>query len=207
METPYAIKKYILVDSIIHKIVTKTPKILDIGCATGEITFYLKNTDYTGVDIDKGNIEQMKKKGLKIIEADLSRNALKVKNQFDIILMLDILEHLVNPGAVIYNAKALCKKNGYLLISLPNDYNFFNKVRFLLNKNINIDPFDPFGHLHIFPIKTGKLFLENSNLEIVESYLLESTKPAIFGTSVPKLLAKISPNNFARGVLYLCRYK
>ncbi len=205
METAYAIKKYKLVNTILHQYFKNRVNVLDVGCATGEITDYLTDINYTGIDIDKSNILEMKKRNLKVIEVDLSKEIPKISKKFNVILMLDILEHLQNPATVIENSKNLLEKEGILLISLPNDYNFFNKIRFLLNKNINWDPFDPYGHLHIFPIKTGEMFLEQTGIKIVQSFFLESTKPAFLGKHILKLLSKISPNNFSRGVLYICK--
>lgn len=205
METAFAIKKYKLVNTILHQYFKNRVNILDVGCATGEITEYLTGINYTGVDIDKNNILEMKKRNLEVVEVDLSKQVPQIKKKFNAILMLDILEHLQNPAAVIENVKTLLEKDGVLVISLPNDYNFFNKVRFILNKNINWDPFDPYGHLHIFPIKTGKRFLEGCGLKIVNSYLLEPTKPGFLGKKVLKFIAMLSPNNFCRGVLYICK--
>ena len=123
--------KYILVS----KLIKPNSSVLDIGCNRAEILEFLSNVSYYGLDINKPVIEELKKKGLNVYYADLNNN-LNIKKKFDYILLLDILEHVVNPSSLIEKSKRLVLNQGYIIISLPNDYHFFNKIRFLFNKEI-----------------------------------------------------------------------
>ena len=188
----------------VSKLIRQGSDVLDIGCNKAEIRHFLPNVSYYGIDINKSQIKELNKKGLKVFYADLNKDELPITKKFDYILMLDILEHLVNPRDLIIKSKQLLKKDGYLIISLPNDYHLLNKIRFLFNQEL-FQSFVPSGHLHIFPIKNGKFFLENNNLRIIKKINLPSPKPSFVPQFIKKFLCEVSPNNFARGVLYLTK--
>jgi glycosyltransferase involved in cell wall biosynthesis len=54
--------------------------------------------------------------------------------QFDRILLLDILEHLHNPGAILDDCKPLLANRGKLIISVPNAVNFTVRLRVLFGQ-------------------------------------------------------------------------
>lgn len=72
-------------------------KLLDIGCGTGTIVEHLKSKipSITAIDILPESIEYCKKSMtlLNLLQADAMYIPLKDKN-FDIVLILDIIEHL-----------------------------------------------------------------------------------------------------------------
>lgn len=53
---------------------------------------------------------------------------------YDIILAADILEHLANPEFVLSKLKAAVKRDGLLVISLPNVANFYVRLNLLLGR-------------------------------------------------------------------------
>ncbi len=193
-------QKYIKVG----KLVKPGSKVLDIGCNKAEILDFLPNVDYYGVDVNKEVIKELKQKKLKIYYADLNKDEIKIKTKFDYVLLLDVLEHIVNPKQIIENSKKLLNPNGFLIVSLPNDYHFLNKLRFLFNKEL-FESFKPTGHLHIFPIKKGKKFLQDNNLTIIKEIELPATEPRIIPNFIKNMLSRLFPNNFARGILYLTK--
>jgi len=194
--------KYILVS----KLIKPNSSVLDIGCNKAEIQEFLPNVSYYGIDINKSVVEELKKKGLKVYCADLNKNRLSLKKKFDYVLLLDILEHVVSPIILIGKSKKMVSNEGYIIISLPNDYHFFNKLRFLFNKEIT-PAFIQYGHLHIFPIKSGKKLLEDNGLVILKTIDLPPTTPKFIPKFIMKLLVKISRNNFSRNVIYLTKLK
>lgn len=193
--------KYIAVS----KLVKPGSSVLDVGCNKAEILEFLPNIDYYGIDINKQLIEELKKKRFNVHYADLDKDKLSLKKKFDYILLLDILEHIVNPVSLIEKSKKLVSNEGYIIISIPNDYHFFNKLRFIFNKEIT-PAFIKYWHLHIFPIKSGKNLIENNGLVILKIIDLPPTHKFI-PKVVMNLLSKISRNNFSRNVIYLTKIK
>lgn len=101
-------------------------KMIDIGCSSGNLLCYLKQNNQieeaVGVDfmaIPNSN-QQSPLIDLFII-ADLQQQQLSVaQNYFDIMVCADVLEHLVDPWAVLQYLKTLLKKEATLIVSLPN---------------------------------------------------------------------------------------
>lgn len=190
----------------VSRLIPENSKVLDIGCNNGKIKDFLKNPVYYGVDIDKELISELVKEGIKAKQADLNKNELSFKNEkFDFVLLLDVLEHVVNPQKLLIDSKKRLKKDGKIIVSLPNDYHILNKIRFLLNRHITENPFAPYGHLHYFPIKSGEKFLKNNGFEILIKIYLLPIKPRLIPRSMKKVLAYLFPQAFVRDVLYVLK--
>jgi len=82
-------------------------KVLEIGCGSGELSKYQKN--YTGIDISP--------KSSKFIVGDAQKLPIK-DNSFDLILLLDLLEH-TDDKVVIEEVYRVLKPNGYVIITVP----------------------------------------------------------------------------------------
>ena len=191
------IKKY----QEVSKLIKPDSSILDIGCGDGSFKDFVKTSSYTGVDIEKEEIDNIKKQGHKSFLIDLNNyKKLQFREKYDYILFLDVLEHTLNPKKILKDFKKFLNENGRMIVSLPNDHHILNKIRFLLNRKITKEPFWEHGHLHTFPIKEGKNFLEEQGFKILKVIYLPPEEPKI---PLRKSLADTFPNNFARIVVYL----
>lgn len=110
--------------------------ILDIGCGNGKYLNILKKNGYQklyGIDISSEQIELAKKSNLTNVECIDAIDFLKnVKEKYDVILLIDVLEHLdLNPSIELINLiyKAL-KKDGKLFIQVPNALSLFSPLRY-----------------------------------------------------------------------------
>ena len=103
--------------------------ILDLGCATGvNGQFLLENniakTVY-GVDYDEDMAEIAKNNNSEVFIGNLNddeftNHILLNINSLDVIICGDILEHLYNPSKVLKQLTTKLKKDGKVIISLPN---------------------------------------------------------------------------------------
>lgn len=186
------------------KLIPPKSKVLDIGCNNGNLRNFIPTCEYYATDIDSNHINNLIKQGINAETADLNTQELPFKNEkFDYVLLLDILEHVLNPKKLIQESKQRLNHNGKIIITLPNDYHLLNKLRFLINKPLTEDPFAPYGHLHFFSIKTGEKFLINNNLKILKKIPIAPAKPDFLPQSIKNFLGKSFPQGFARDVLYL----
>ncbi len=99
------------------------PKILDIGCGTGEtITFlenYLAEPELCGVDNSPVAVRFAKERGHKMVaNADACRLPFASSN-FDYILLLDTIEHIEDDTVILKEAKRVLKKDGKIIITAP----------------------------------------------------------------------------------------
>ena len=108
------------------KLLLKNLKILDIGCGGGLISEPMARLggNVTGIDASEKNIKiaklHSKKNNLKISYLNNSPEQLHEKEKFDIILNLEIVEHIDNLDLYIESCYNLLKKNGLMFTATIN---------------------------------------------------------------------------------------
>ena len=101
-------------------------EILDIGCGGGLLTVPMYNLGgkLTGIDASKKNISvakiHAKKNNLKINYICSSPEKLRSKKKYDIILNMEVVEHVDNLDFFIKSSSDLLKKNGIMFIATLN---------------------------------------------------------------------------------------
>ena len=101
-------------------------EILDIGCGGGLISEPMANLggNVTGIDAAEKNIKvaylHSKKSNLKINYLNKSPEQLIVKKKFDIILNLEVVEHVSNLDLYLKSCSNLLKKNGLMFTATIN---------------------------------------------------------------------------------------
>ena len=101
-------------------------EILDIGCGGGLITepMYRLGAKITGMDASLKNIMvaklHAKKNNLKINYINSSPEKKDLKKKFDVILNLEIVEHVDNLDLFLKSASELLNKNGIMFIATIN---------------------------------------------------------------------------------------
>ena len=104
----------------------KNIKILDIGCGGGLLSEPMcrLGASVVGIDASKKNIEVAKfhaqKSKLKIDYRVASPEKLKTKVKFDVILNMEIVEHVEDVNFFIKESSKLLKKNGIMFIATLN---------------------------------------------------------------------------------------
>ncbi len=101
-------------------------KILDIGCGGGLLCEPLSRLGaiMTGIDASKNNIEVAKlhsqEMNLDINYINCSPENLKFKDKFDVILNMEVVEHVSNVNLFIQNCSELIKKKGIMFVATIN---------------------------------------------------------------------------------------
>ena len=100
----------------------KPRNVLDLGSATGGNTLHLLSMGYrvTSVEYSEIGITIQRKKGLPVIRADA--RCLPFKDEsFDLVICLDVLEHIVEDYRVADEIYRVLAPDGRFLISVPED--------------------------------------------------------------------------------------
>ena len=101
-------------------------KILDIGCGGGLLCEPLKKlgATITGIDASSDNINIAKlhaeKMGLNIEYICSPPEKINLRNEFDVVLNMEVVEHISNVNFFMQNCSRLIKKSGMMFISTIN---------------------------------------------------------------------------------------
>ena len=139
-------------------------KVLEIGCSYGERLSKLKDRGYdvTGIELSEESVQKAKELfGLNIINNDIESCDFK-EEQFDVIIMSMVLEHVRNPQEIISKITPWIRRGGELLISVPcaEGYEF---RKYMKHCYITHAPY------HIFiPTMEGLRVLFSDDYEIVD---------------------------------------
>jgi len=157
---------------LIHQMINKFAekgKVLDIGAGTGKILSELKIKDWEieGIDGEKEAVKWSQKRGIKIQQADIEKKLGFNKNSFELILVLDVIEHLNNDRQVLKEINRVLKPRGIAIITVPAYqwlFNYWDKMlghkrrysRKSLKNIINLDMFKiehlGYSSMFIFPV-------------------------------------------------------
>lgn len=102
-----------------------TAAILDVGCGGGQMLQVLKNLGFTaaqGVDVSEQQVQRAQARGLDVRQADAIAALRESPARWDMILAIDILEHLQKDEALAFlqAAHAALKPGGRLVLQMPN---------------------------------------------------------------------------------------
>jgi SAM-dependent methyltransferase len=119
----YKARRDIIFDWLTRTLATyKNPKILDIGCGTGFNINYLQQLGYTqvaGLDFSSDALEYCRSRQLKALMCGDAEKLPISHNSFDIILTLDIIEHLKDDRSALSEIFRTLKPGGTLVIFVP----------------------------------------------------------------------------------------
>lgn len=142
--------------------------ILDVGCGEGFVINFLKNKNIIGIDISEGalTIAKIKNPENRILVGDI-HNLPFQKDEFDIVVAAEILEHMTKPEKAIDEIIRVSKR--YCIFSVPNEP-YFKLMNLFRLKNIS-----RFGN----DIDHIQNWSSNGFVELLEKYfrLLEVKKP------------------------------
>lgn len=108
----------------------KNKDVLESNCGAGIIINSLKKTSKITAGLDSLIYKKFLNKNKHLYFRDVEE-IIKSKKKFDIILSLSEIEHKYNPILFLKNLKKIIKKNGFIVLRIPNFYNIY---MLLLNK-------------------------------------------------------------------------
>lgn len=202
-------------DIVIRKVVGELKKmkgkynLLDIGCAEEYLKELLpRRFEYNSLDYF-GNHTYVR---------DLNY-PLHIEERFDIIVCLETLEHTLKPHEVMREVLKLGKKDTIFFFSMPNEYNFYSRLNFLIGRKFTTqEPFmlvEKFLHIHLPRVKDIENFF-NDYLDIDKIDYVWYSRSSEHGKSKPlfrtmdailNLLSKRFHSLFSRSVLIKGRLK
>ena len=121
-------------------------EILDVGCGTGgNYNLLKKYGEVKGIDASKTAIDLCKKNNFTNVVLGDCRNTGFDDSCFDLIIALDLLEHLEDEVGVLKEFKRILKAKGNIIVTVPaykfiwskHDENLHHKRRYLLKEIVS----------------------------------------------------------------------
>lgn len=129
----YQIKAY----RYIKKVLKKGQSFLELGCADGSFASWVgqqtKSHPY-GLDLSMASVKEAKKLGVNVRVHDLSKRFPFKDETFDMVIGLEVIEHLLDNESFVGEIQRVLKKKGYVVLSTPNLASFTNRLRLLFGK-------------------------------------------------------------------------
>jgi 2-polyprenyl-3-methyl-5-hydroxy-6-metoxy-1,4-benzoquinol methylase len=118
-------------------------RVLEIGCAEGPLGWSYKqkypDAEWVGVDIHARSVEAAQQVLDQAHCLNIERDDLAALGTgFDLVVMGDVLEHLVNPLAVLERIREICDPGAQLVCCIPN-MGHFSVVERLLGGDLSYD--------------------------------------------------------------------
>lgn len=137
---------------------------LDVGCATGTLLVeaYKEGYEVYGIEPSAWAAKIAQKEGLKVKTGRIETVNFP-QGYFEVVTMIDVLEHLINPQLGLQKVAGLLKKGGLVCLVTPNIQSL--TARFLKEKWWHIRP----GHFFYFSPQTINILLKEAGFEIVLS--------------------------------------
>jgi 2-polyprenyl-3-methyl-5-hydroxy-6-metoxy-1,4-benzoquinol methylase len=105
--------------------------VLDIGCGWGQTLKYLadRGAACAGFDPAQEAVAYVQSCGIESVCAGMERMDVFGDRRFDVVMLMNVLEHLADPVQVIQEIKrTVLRPDGLLIIEVPNDFNDFQKA-------------------------------------------------------------------------------
>ena len=152
---------------IASDLLTGCIKVLDVGCNEGFLAQLNPDVEINGIDNNEKALSIAKKYCKKVWCLDLNKNFTNKLGKYDVIILSDILEHLINPNEVLNKMTHFLKQDGEMIISLPNVANFRIRLKLLYGSFDYTEAgiLDK-THFHLYTLKTARELVSQSNLYI-----------------------------------------
>lgn len=142
--------------------------VLDAGCGWGQALLYFrtKGAECYGFDPAPEAVEYARSQGLNVIQAGMQRINVFASKRFDVVTLLNVLEHLADPVTVLTEIhERVLRPGGVLVIEVPNEFNAFQ----VCGQKVHSLPewwVSPPAHLNYFCSDSVKHLLEGTGYDV-----------------------------------------
>lgn len=184
----------------VAKTVGTGKKVLDIGCGTGGCLMPLREAgnEVFGVDVSPAALKLCREKGFDVMEYDVENDPvdpLLAKGPFDAVVLADVLEHLMDPIAVLKDkVLPVLKPGGIVVATVPNFVFLRYRLELLMGKVSHFNNDDATGHDVPRPYNLGhKTLFNRANLALtfrLAGFSQVRVEPELFAESFSPVWSK-----------------
>lgn len=125
-------QKLAMVDALVPNVEDKT--FLDVGCGEGfELAYFQKqNWKVKGIDFSSDGMQKQNPDCLCYLDTgniyELLDKEISSGKQYEVVWLQNVLEHVIDPQALLKQLKPLVKQGGCAVITVPNDFSELQKT-------------------------------------------------------------------------------
>lgn len=145
--------------------------LFDIGFGYAQALLYFrkKGVAVSGLEPASQGVSYAKEQGLDIYQAGIEDFSCVGEKRFDVVMLLNVLEHLRYPQDILNSIKTnLLNSGGLLVIEVPNEFNDFQKIavaEYGLDEWWVVPP----HHLNYFSTSSLKKLIEMCGFDVVHA--------------------------------------
>lgn len=172
--TPKASKYFVeMREEILPLLPAHSKRALDLGCGSGETSGYIKKlgkVDWVcGIEGGPAAATLARQKLDLVVEGDIEKITYPFADgTIDLVLTLDILEHLVDPWTTLEKLVKLMRPGGSIVVSIPNvrHYSVLLPLIFLGDWRYTQEGLLDSTHIRFFTRRTAQKFFERQGLKL-----------------------------------------
>jgi 2-polyprenyl-3-methyl-5-hydroxy-6-metoxy-1,4-benzoquinol methylase len=179
-----AMDYYHFVRREIKPLLPKSPnRILEVGAGAGATLKWLKTiypqAETTAVELNPDLLDELKQNADVPVIGPIDETLSKLKT-YDLILLLDVLEHLPDSTATLQKLSRLLVAGGHVIVSVPNIAHLSVSVPLLLKRRFNYQEAGIMDRTHL------RFFVEDTAIKLLNDANLIVTAALISGLQGPK---------------------
>lgn len=140
----------------------KIANILDIPAGAGRLSDKLRGEGFNVISADINTARE------DYVFADMNKTLPFDNEQFDAVISMEGIEHIINYQGLISELSRVMKKGGFLILTTPNISCFYSRLMFMCTGNffqfwpsqcyVNIEGEEIFDYGHITPLTWQKIY-------------------------------------------------
>jgi len=201
-----------VLEDVVKRRNAKIKRILDVGCGDGSVLYFLKQKNMVdetlGVEIDQALLSKVRKKNITAYRVDMNYEKIPLPDNYvDVVLSLEVVEHIVNLDNFFSEIRRVLKPRGVLILSTPNVQFIYHIVRLILGRgpktswgnsltHYGSQLYDH-GHVHYFTANDLSELLKEYEFDVINIRGTYNVRKKVLS----KIMKLVSKTYFLR---YLC---
>jgi len=180
--------------------------LVDVGCGRGQLWSFLRArfSKYSGVDVVRYEDFPSDAEFTKV---DLNNGRISLPDgSADVVVAVEIIEHLENPRAFIREVVRLVRPNGWILVSTPNQLSLLSLLTLFTKRRFNAfqDVHYPAHLTALLEVDLLRIALE-CGLQDVATVYSKNGRVAFTSVHYPKVFASVFPRACSDNLLLIGR--
>ncbi len=149
--------------------------VIEFGCGFGHnLELFREDNKVSGLEGLQEAVDKAKENGLDVAYCDLNGPTGVASESADLILCIDVLEHLVEPKTALGEIHRILKPNGFAVLNVPNHFDLAGRIKILMGRSLDTHSYFPDHdewdnpHIRFFTHDGFARLVEKSGLRVIE---------------------------------------